>query len=140
MPQCPKCSGQLHELDTHEAVSMDFCSGCKGIWFDAGEAAAYFEMAEDLPELKTALQTALPTDFSCPKCQNLLLEVRFHSGADVMLDYCQACGGLFFDRGEVPVVEQIAGRLESPQSKVLHAMRHLKKSGYQVIGIQVKSD
>ena len=33
---CPKCGMQLVELDYH-GVAVDKCSGCEGVWLDAGE-------------------------------------------------------------------------------------------------------
>lgn len=33
---CPKCGMQLIELD-YKNLKIDKCSGCEGIWLDAGE-------------------------------------------------------------------------------------------------------
>ena len=135
--QCPKCQSTMHAMDTHEAVELDFCSGCKGIWFDAREASAYFEMADDLPQLKAALEGATQTDLACPRCNFALNEVRFHRDFDVMIDFCMQCGGLFFDKGEVPAVEKIAASLHHPHSKVMMAMAHLERQGYEVVGVKI---
>jgi Zn-finger nucleic acid-binding protein len=48
--KCPSCEGALAEID-NEGVTLDFCSGCKGIWFDRGEVGEYFELSRDLPDL-----------------------------------------------------------------------------------------
>jgi predicted Zn-ribbon and HTH transcriptional regulator len=37
--RCPKCGERLEELDV-EAVTIDKCPGCKGIWLDDGELEA----------------------------------------------------------------------------------------------------
>ncbi len=34
--KCPRCTGNLHE-ETHDAVSIDRCDTCGGVWLDAGE-------------------------------------------------------------------------------------------------------
>ena len=46
--RCPKCRGELGELEV-DLVKLDFCSGCKGTWFDSGEIGAYFELSRDFP-------------------------------------------------------------------------------------------
>lgn len=33
---CPKCGMQLIEIDYH-GIAVDKCSGCDGVWLDAGE-------------------------------------------------------------------------------------------------------
>ena len=33
---CPKCNASM-ELVTYEGVTIDRCTQCKGIWFDANE-------------------------------------------------------------------------------------------------------
>lgn len=35
---CPRCQGELFEV-VKQGVTIDHCSGCKGIWLDQGELA-----------------------------------------------------------------------------------------------------
>jgi Zn-finger nucleic acid-binding protein len=35
---CPKCDGKLVETD-FEAIKIDVCNKCTGVWLDAGEIA-----------------------------------------------------------------------------------------------------
>ena len=35
---CPRCQGELFE-SVKQGVTIDHCSGCKGIWLDQGELA-----------------------------------------------------------------------------------------------------
>ena len=37
--RCPKCGMELIEID-YKAIKVDKCSGCEGIWLDAGELEA----------------------------------------------------------------------------------------------------
>ena len=37
--RCPKCGMELIEIDYRE-IKVDKCSGCEGIWLDAGELEA----------------------------------------------------------------------------------------------------
>ena len=44
--QCPKCEATMeeHSLSTLKGkVTVDRCSGCRGLWFDIGEAEALKE-------------------------------------------------------------------------------------------------
>ena len=34
--KCPKCGMELIEID-YQSIKIDKCSGCEGIWLDAGE-------------------------------------------------------------------------------------------------------
>ncbi len=36
--QCPRCDGALYET-TYEAITIDVCNKCTGVWLDAGELA-----------------------------------------------------------------------------------------------------
>lgn len=40
--KCPKCDGSLVESD-FENIKIDVCSGCSGVWLDAGELAQIVE-------------------------------------------------------------------------------------------------
>jgi len=37
--KCPKCGMELIEID-YKGIKVDKCSGCEGIWLDAGELEA----------------------------------------------------------------------------------------------------
>jgi hypothetical protein len=37
--RCPKCGMELIEID-YKSIKVDKCSGCEGIWLDAGELEA----------------------------------------------------------------------------------------------------
>ena len=46
---CPKCGSELIEID-YKGIKVDKCSGCEGIWLDAGE----LEQVAALEETKLA--------------------------------------------------------------------------------------
>jgi hypothetical protein len=37
--KCPKCGMRLIEID-YKGIKVDKCSGCEGVWLDAGELEA----------------------------------------------------------------------------------------------------
>ena len=41
--KCPKCGMKLIEMD-YKGIKIDRCSGCDGIWLDAGELEAVSKM------------------------------------------------------------------------------------------------
>jgi uncharacterized protein len=43
--KCPKCGGDLKEIEHHQ-VKVDQCVDCHGVWLDAGEVEL-FEHASD---------------------------------------------------------------------------------------------
>jgi Zn-finger nucleic acid-binding protein len=126
---CPKCGDALHEVDSSERVVLDFCSGCKGLFFDAGEVAAYFELSRDLPDLDKAEKHS--TDLTCPKCSGQFEEMRYSALDALVIDRCVGCGGIWLDRGEVPRLEALSAKLEAPAGRVLRAMREAFDKGYR---------
>lgn len=34
--KCPKCGSELKEVE-YQRIKVDYCGGCEGSWFDAGE-------------------------------------------------------------------------------------------------------
>ncbi len=132
---CPKCHGALHEMEI-EGVKVDFCSPCKGIWFDKDEMAFMAELPTDLPEADVA-QLAAPTDFDCPRCEDEKLQaMKFVKAEDLLIDRCPACHGIWLDKGELPKVEKIAAHIGDAKSKILFVSKQLSKQGYRILGIQ----
>jgi hypothetical protein len=41
--KCPKCGMDLLEID-YQSIRVDKCSGCDGVWLDAGELMAVSQM------------------------------------------------------------------------------------------------
>lgn len=131
--KCPKCGDALHEVDSSERVALDFCSGCKGIFFDAGEVAVYFELASDVPDLDRARAETRATERACPKCAGRFEELRYSAPDPLLVDRCGGCGGIWLDRGEVPRLEALSAKLERPGSRVLRALREIRSKGYGAV-------
>ncbi|MGA7105326.1 MAG: zf-TFIIB domain-containing protein, partial [Candidatus Deferrimicrobiaceae bacterium] len=45
--KCPKCGMDLIEVD-YKSLRMDKCSGCEGVWLDAGELDAVAKMDKSM--------------------------------------------------------------------------------------------
>jgi Zn-finger nucleic acid-binding protein len=130
---CPRCSSPLGEMN-NEGVTMDFCSGCKGIWFDAGEVGSYFELSRDLPMLSGASRQEQDSGISCPRCSSGMKQMLYAPPNDLTIDQCTSCGGMWFDKGEVRVLHKLSATLEDPKSRFAGVASALEARGYQVIG------
>lgn len=68
--------------------------------------------ADDLPLLdKPRVESR--TEYSCPRCKGRLLELKFHPEANIVLDRCEKCEGIWFDRKEfarVKLLRRALGR------------------------------
>lgn len=45
--RCPKCGMEILEID-YKSIKVDKCSGCEGIWLDAGELEAISKFEKPL--------------------------------------------------------------------------------------------
>ncbi len=107
---CARCNTEMKKSGIG-GVLADKCPECGGIWLDAGELEAIAtgnrksrkeiieEAKKEVAEERRRLMTTIGL---CPKCQERELQIVFK--ANVELDMCPACGGLFFDKGELEKV------------------------------------
>ncbi|HBP18563.1 MAG TPA: hypothetical protein DEA08_12360 [Planctomycetes bacterium] len=97
--RCPKCQAKLWHMDRGGNL-VELCSGCKGMWFDAGELTVILGVYR-------RLETALGEDtaFACLRCNDeRLRQLPFpHSSVDV--DVCPKCQGVWLDRGELETLQ-----------------------------------
>ena len=139
--QCPKCQSPAADFNTSEGIMVNFCGGCKGLWFDAGELALYCETESDVPQLSTRLAQARLTTFRCPRCpQTSLTELPYLEGEEVLIDWCPSCHGAWLDAGEIRKIETLASRFESHTARLKRAMTELEQAGYTVIGARRAED
>lgn len=132
---CPKCrKPTLNDLNTGEGVTVDFCSGCKGVWFERGELGRMVELSKDVPDLDASLKASRDTNLPCPKCKQVLKEFRYSRLNSLLVDYCTKCEGLWLDAGELATVEGLATVLESAGSRLGRALKQLHDEGYLLGG------
>lgn len=90
----------------HAGTEVDLCSGCHGIWLDRSELAAITGQPVDLPDAAPTAATSLP----CPRCGASLRERPYGDRADLLVEWCGGCGGIFLDKGEMVVIKDLAKR------------------------------
>lgn len=134
--KCPKCAAVAPPFATKEGVEMNFCRGCKGLWFDKGELALYCEAADDVHELEASLPTARETAYACTKCPGgvKLRELPYHPKEELLVDWCPTCHGAFLDAKELWHAERITARYEKQAVRLRRALERLAQDGYVVLG------
>ncbi len=87
--RCPKCPGPLETLHIGEGLAADSCPSCHGAFF-----------ARDALRPRVKVYGLKPTPLPCPKCGEPLHQGDVWDGK-LQLDECRACGGIWFDAGEL---------------------------------------
>lgn len=112
--QCPRCQEDL-AARTLEAVAIDECRRCEGIWFDKEELRKVkdhtdpdlnwmdFEIWEKSDAFKVA-DSRTP----CPCCA-VDMHVLDYDETGVEIEYCGQCSGIWLDKGKL---ERIIDALE----------------------------
>jgi Zn-finger nucleic acid-binding protein len=108
---CPACGKQMHELRyvPGQALMVDRCSACGGIWLDGGEASGAKSVADKQDDRKLRLMRGVwsmraavrgEKVRACPKCKTPSVH-EFKTGEGVTLDMCDQCSGCWFEKGEI---------------------------------------
>ena len=100
---CPKCCTPSLNQFSVQGVSVDRCSSCDGIWFDAHELTQL--LAEDARHVSSLRrgsvnEEALGKKGFCPRDGSELLRVYSAIDRSVVIDACAECRGIWLDGGE----------------------------------------
>lgn len=108
-----------------EAVEIDYCFSCNGIWLDAGELG---QLLNDSPQEDALLKTIKPAitnerPYLCPICHHKMKKITVGDNQEVMIDQCKKNHGLWFDKGELHQVIALGSKNEhSPVLELLNRM------------------
>ncbi len=87
-----------------DGVEVDRCTGCGGIWFDAGELdwLAQSEIAEaiDVGEAAEGESMNALTHIDCPRCGRPTRHIADPHKPTIRYEICSGCEGVFLDAGE----------------------------------------
>jgi Zn-finger nucleic acid-binding protein len=95
---CPKCQRDSLKQKYVSALdlTLDYCTRCKGIWFDGGELYRAMPQAEKLLRIPP---NAVRLEAECPRCPTLLHTFPY-PGTKVVVEMCGKCDGLWLDANE----------------------------------------
>ncbi len=118
MINCPKCSSEaLVETPSLGNIPLDVCPGCSGIWFDKGELEALLKQSQGGDSADLSLINPKAEGMLCPRCKNTMS----HGGLVnplLLVDKCEACGGVWLDPRELDLVKKLLGLSGGPSSEV----------------------
>ena len=127
---CPVCKRDMIVVEYHD-IELDYCSGCKGVWFDSGELELILNshgLEGVEPFLGNILDSSEATSSEkkrrCPICGDKMKKTYLGEPPKILIDLCGKEHGLWFDGGEVTqLIRHLAG--EQPRKP---------DAGEQVIG------
>ena len=101
--KCPKCNSESLAAFKVEEVTVDRCSSCDGIWFDAQELGEL--LAEEAKQVASLRRGNMHEELdgkkgNCPRDATELLRVYSAADKTVILDACPECRGIWLDGGE----------------------------------------
>jgi len=100
----------------HNRIELDYCTNCRGVWFDSGELELLLESMNlegadlflgnilDSVEAKSSEKKR-----RCPICGRKMNKTTIGQDREVLIDVCPQGDGLWFDGGEVgDLITQVA--------------------------------
>jgi len=113
---CPKCQRDSLKQKYVAALdlTLDYCTRCKGIWFDGGELYRAMPQADKLLKIP---HNAVRLDAQCPRCRTLLYTFPY-PGTKVVVEMCGNCDGLWLDANEFAALRKARQELkDSPPAE-----------------------
>jgi len=118
MMDCPKCASEsLVETSVLGNIPLDVCPGCKGIWFDKGELESLLKQSQGAAAGDLSLISPRPGDLVCPRCKKPLTRGGLVNPL-LLVDKCEACGGIWLDSHELDLVKKLLGLTGGPDTEV----------------------
>ena len=108
--KCPVCKEPMIVLELNE-VEIDYCPSCGGIWLDGGELELLIEDESEREKILSSFiaeSNNLERTYKCPICSKKMDKVHVGRNKEVLIDKCPANDGLWFDKGELKEVIELA--------------------------------
>ena len=101
---CPACKNAMITLELAE-VEVDYCTGCKGVWLDAGELEMLLDDNGKAQKLISSFNKDLSSSEKpkqCPICDKKMEHIVVgEEKPTLLIDRCVKGDGLWFDSGEL---------------------------------------
>jgi uncharacterized protein len=100
--RCPRCKVPLTKVEYQPGTEVYWCSLCSGIWVDGEELYEILQISPD------AIPVAVRKDNKvCPKCGSSLFYPVDFQDTGIVIDICERCKGIWFDRGEIQAMKKV---------------------------------
>ncbi|HNR34000.1 MAG TPA: zf-TFIIB domain-containing protein [Candidatus Hydrogenedentes bacterium] len=100
---CPACEEPMMALE-YDAVEVDYCGACGGVWLDAGELELLLGARENVTAFMRGGAIRPEKPRRCPICGVKMVKEATSGEPAVTYDSCPSGDGLWFDRGELDQV------------------------------------
>jgi Zn-finger nucleic acid-binding protein len=109
----------------HENIELDYCTNCKGVWFDSGELELLLEAA-GLENYEVFLERIINSKEAsspekkrrCPICNRKMKKSYIDEDNKLLVDICKLGHGIWFDGGEVAhLIKLVSDRSEKAGSQ-----------------------
>lgn len=101
---CPVCQNAMITLELSD-VEIDYCTGCGGIWLDAGELEQLLGDPKKADELIGSFEPdpkCSETPRKCPICFKRMQKINVGQASETtLIDKCKKRHGLWFDKFEL---------------------------------------
>lgn len=101
--KCPKCGGELQQV-SQDAIQVDRCAQCGGLWFDMLEADRLLKQrsgaAVDIGSETTGEEHNQQGKIECPRCHTQMIRMVDMQQHHIWYESCPVCYGKWFDAGE----------------------------------------
>lgn len=103
---CPKCNRSMLAV-TYRDIQIDRCPDCQGVWLDRPELQSILDEKLagllDVGSFSPATKERDALTAHCHKCDKDMTALV--GAADVRFEWCDSCEGMFFDRGELTILQ-----------------------------------
>ncbi len=107
MPRCPVCRTQMDRI-RYERVPVHNCGSCGGHWVEKPRldlilARREVQMPEPVKQkmMEIAEESNTTQKLICLTCAKEMVKEQFKHWAEIQLDRCPKCNGIWLDRGEL---------------------------------------
>ena len=109
---CPACRAPLIAVE-YEAIEVDYCVDCKGVWLDAGELELLLGNQRACSEFLAGGDAAPLGEQrrKCPICRKNMEKHQTRGTEPVVYDRCGGEHGLWLDDGELAQIMRQAPAL-----------------------------
>jgi len=98
--KCPKCRIALTQMEYQPGAVIFWCGLCSGVWVDGKELYDIVRISPD------AIPVPVSSDArTCPECGNRVFYPVNFPGTEIVIDICEGCKGIWFDKGELQAIK-----------------------------------